>query len=251
MDMIILITGVTSGFGESIATKFLADSSSKVIGVGRRLDKLKELSKKWGTRFHPLQLDVQNQESVRAALGALPEEFKNVDVLVNNAGLALGLDLAQNSKIEDWQEMVNTNVNGVMYCTHAMLPGMVQRGRGHIINMGSVAADIPYPGGNVYGATKAFVKQFSLNLRADLLGTPIRVTDIEPGLCSGTEFSMVRFKGDQQKADSVYKGTQALKSEDIADVVHWISNLPAHVNVNTISLMPVTQAFGPTAIYRK
>ncbi len=249
--MIILITGATSGFGKAIAEKFLSVDNTKVIGIGRRKEKLEELSQKYGSRFFGITLDIQDEHATKKALNALPADFENVDLLVNNAGLALGLDLAQNASLFDWQQMVNTNINGLLYCTHAILPKMVERKKGHIINMGSVAADIPYPGGNIYGATKAFVKQFSLNLRADLLGTPIRVTDVEPGLCGGTEFSDVRFKGDHVKAQAIYKGTQPLTADDIAGVVYWIAGLPPHVNVNTISLMPVDQAFGPTAISRR
>ena len=171
-------------------------------------------------------------------------------MVVNNAGLALGLEPAQAANLDDWDVVVDTNVKGLLYCTRVALGGMVKRNRGHIVNLGSVAGEFPYPGGNVYGATKAFVYQFSLNLRADLLGTGIWVTDIEPGLCGGTEFSTVRFKGDQAKADAVYAGTHPLNSEDIADTVAWVVSRPAHVNINVISMMPVGQAFGPLAVKR-
>jgi len=174
-----------------------------------------------------------------------------VDVLVNNAGLALGLEPAHRASLDDWDTMVDTNIKGLMYVTRAVLPGMVERGRGHVVNIGSVAAEWPYPGGNAYGASKAFVHQFSLNLRADLLGTPVRVTDLEPGLCSGTEFSQVRFHGDEARAAKVYDKTEPLTAEDVADAVHWVATRPAHVNVNTLSLMPVGQAFGPLAVHRK
>ena len=179
-----------------------------------------------------------------------PAEFSAIDVLVNNAGLSLNLEPAYKVPIEDWETMVDTNIKGLLYCTRLVLPGMVARGRGHVVNIGSVAAMYAYPGGNVYGATKAFVKQFSHNLRADLLGTAVRVTDIEPGLAE-TEFSVVRFKGDEQRAASIYKGTQPLTAEDIADAVHWVVTRPAHVNIDTISMMPVCQAFSPLAIYRQ
>ena len=193
---------------------------------------------------------MRDRAAVTAALATLPAELAPVDLLVNNAGLALGLAPAQNAALEDWDQMVDTNVKGLMYMTRALLPGMVARDRGHVINMGSVAANYPYPGGNVYGATKAFVRQFSLNLRADLLGTRVRVTDVEPGLVGGSEFSVVRFGGDAQKAARIYAGTEPLTPEDVAETVRWVSSLPARVNVNTIELMPVTQASGPLAIHR-
>ena len=180
----------------------------------------------------------------------MPPHFANVDVLINNAGLALGLEPAHQARREDWDTMIDTNVKGLVHMTRAVLPGMVARNRGDIINIGSIAGEWPYPGGNVYGATKAFVRQFSLNLRADLIGTGVRVSDIEPGLCSGTEFSQVRFHGDEDKAAAVYKGIDALTAEDIADTVHWIVSRPRHVNINTLSLMPVAQAFSPLAIKR-
>jgi 3-hydroxy acid dehydrogenase/malonic semialdehyde reductase len=172
-----------------------------------------------------------------------------VDVLVNNAGLALGLEPAQAADLDDWETMVDTNIKGLMYCTRAILPGMVERKRGHVVNVGSIAGAWPYPGGNAYGATKAFVAQFSRNLRADLLGKNIRVTDVEPGLAE-TEFSVVRFKGDQERADKVYTGTQPLTGVDIAEIVHWVVSLPAHVNVNSVEVMPTGQAWGPLAIHR-
>ncbi len=187
---------------------------------------------------------------VEDAIRGLPEKFAEIDVLVNNAGGALGLDPAQSASLEDWEGMIDANVNGVVYCTRLLLPGMVARNRGHIVNLGSVAAEFPYPGGNVYGATKAFVRQFSYGLRADLLGTNVRVTDIEPGLCK-TEFSEVRFKGDKQRAEAVYEGTEPLTADDIADAIHWCVTRPQHVNINAIQLMPVCQAFGPLAVKRK
>jgi len=176
--------------------------------------------------------------------------FQEIDVLINNAGLALGLEPAHEADLNQWETMVNTNIKGLMYCTRQILPGMVERGRGHIINIGSVAGSTSYPGGNVYGATKAFVKQFSNNLRSDLLGTPIRITNIEPGLAE-TEFSVVRFAGDRDRAAEVYKGTQPLAAEDIAEIVYWVTNLPQHVNINCLEVMPVCQAWGPFAIHRQ
>jgi 3-hydroxy acid dehydrogenase/malonic semialdehyde reductase len=183
---------------------------------------------------------------------SLPGDFAAVDVLVNNAGLALGLQPAQSADLDDWDTMVDTNVKGLMYCTRAALPGMVARNRGHIVNIGSVAAMYPYPGGNVYGATKAFVHQFSLNLRADLHGTAVRVTDVQPGMAAGTEFSAVRFHGDAPRASKVYEGVAApLTADDIADTVFWVATRPAHVNVNTIEIMPVAQAFNAFKIDRR
>lgn len=190
-------------------------------------------SKELGDALLPLELDVRDESAIKTAIDSLPEAFSQVDVLVNNAGLALGLEPAHKASFEDWKNMIDTNCTGLVTVTRALLPGMVERNRG-----------------NVYGATKAFVRQFSLNLRADLIGTNLRVTDIEPGLCGGTEFSSVRFKGDDSKAASVYKDVQALAAEDIADAIYWIATHPAHVNINTIELMPVAQTFGPLQIHR-
>jgi 3-hydroxy acid dehydrogenase/malonic semialdehyde reductase len=199
----------------------------------------------------PLQLDVRDRAAVEAAVADLPADFRDVDVLVNNAGLALGLEPAQRAELDEWETMVDTNIKGLLYLTRTLLPGMVARGRGHVVNIGSVAGEWPYPGGNVYGATKAFVRQFSLNLRADLWGTPVRVTDIEPGLSGDTEFSTVRFGGDTGRAASIYEGTQPLSADDVADAVHWVATRPAHVNINTLSLMPVCQAFAGMRIHRQ
>ncbi|AKF84017.1 3-hydroxy acid dehydrogenase / malonic semialdehyde reductase [Myxococcus fulvus] len=248
--MNVLVTGATAGFGLAIARRFIQEGA-RVIATGRRTELLEKVRAELGERLLPVTLDVTDREAVKRVVDGLPAGFAEVDVLVNNAGLALGLEPAQSAKLEDWEVMVDTNVKGLMYCTHAVLPGMVARNRGHIVNMGSVAADYPYPGGNIYGATKAFVQQFSLNLRADLLGTAVRVTDIEPGLVGGTEFSNVRFRGDSTRAASVYANTQPLTPEDIADTVHWVATRPAHVNINVMSLMPVAQAFGPLAVKRQ
>jgi 3-hydroxy acid dehydrogenase/malonic semialdehyde reductase len=247
--MIIAITGVTAGFGSAMAKLFIKNNF-KVIGLGRRQNRLNELHKELGQNFLPLEMDVTQKELVEKTFAELPKDFSNVDVLVNNAGLALGMESAQKADITDWEVMVDTNIKGVLYCTHALLAKMVKRNQGHIINLGSVAGEFPYPGGNVYGASKAFIHQFSLNLRADLVGTPIRVTNIEPGLCGGTEFSEVRFRGDTSKAESVYKGVRYLTAEDVAETVLWTMTRPPHVNINVISLMPVQQAFGAFAINR-
>jgi 3-hydroxy acid dehydrogenase / malonic semialdehyde reductase len=248
--MIILVTGATAGFGAAIARRFAADGA-RIIAAGRRRERLDALATELGPdRIHPLVLDVRDRAAVEAAIAGLPAEFADIDLLVNNAGLALGLTPAPQADLDDWETMVDTNVKGLMYVTRAVLPGMVARHRGQIVNLGSIAATYPYPGGNVYGATKAFVRQFSLNLRADLLGTKIRVTDIEPGLVGGTEFSAVRF-GDAQKAAKLYEGADALTPEDIAEAVHWVATLPARVNINAIEMMPVTQAFAPLAVHRE
>lgn len=245
----VFITGATAGFGAAIARRFVAHGH-RVVLAGRREDRLAALAVELGALAHPLVLDVRDRAAVTAAVATLPADFAKVDVLVNNAGLALGLEPAQRASLDDWQRMIDTNVTGLVNVTHALLPGLVARQRGHVVNIGSTAAEWPYPGGNVYGATKAFVHQFSMNLRADLLGTPVRVSNIEPGLCGGTEFSNVRFHGDDGKAAKVYENTVPLSAEDVADTVHWIATRPAHVNINTISLMPSCQAFAPFAVHR-
>jgi 3-hydroxy acid dehydrogenase/malonic semialdehyde reductase len=242
--MIALITGASAGFGTAIARR-LAASGHRIIAVGRRAEKLDALRAEIGAdKLLALPLDVSDRDAVAEAIAGLPASWAEIDVLVNNAGLARGLAKAQDAKLDDWQTMIDTNIGGVVYLTHAVLPGMVARGRGHVVNMGSVAGTWPYQGGNVYGATKAFVRNFSLNLRTDLAGTPIRVTNVEPGLVGGTEFSTVRFDGDQAKADNVYKGVEPLTEKDVAETVHWVVSLPPHFNVNTIEIMPVCQAFG-------
>lgn len=246
--MIIFITGATSGFGAAMV-KRLINSGHRVIAAGRRADRLVQMKAEYGVNLHTLILDIQNKEEVSKAVENLPEDFKKIDVLINNAGLALGTSLAQNSKIEDWETMVQTNINGLLYCTQKILPSMVKSNVGQIINLGSVAGEFPYSGGNVYGATKAFVHQFSMNLRSDLLGTNVRVTNIEPGMCN-TEFSEVRYSGDKEKAEAVYKGVHALSADDIAETIEWVINRPAHMNINVISLMPVQQAFGGFAVHR-
>jgi 3-hydroxy acid dehydrogenase / malonic semialdehyde reductase len=244
MGMIVLITGASSGFGASIA-RVLAAEGHKIIAAGRRADRLKALAEEiGGGAVLPLVLDVTDRAAVAAAVDGLPAAWAEIDVLVNNAGLARGLAPAQEAKLDDWETMIDTNIKGVTYMTHAVLRGMVARDRGHIVNMGSVAGTWPYLGGNIYGATKAFVRNFSLNLRADLLGTKVRVTNVEPGLVSGTEFSAVRFGGDEKRAAGVYANTTPLTAEDVAETVRWVVTLPAHFNVNTIEIMPVVQAFG-------
>ena len=246
--MIVFVTGASAGFGAAIARRFVADGA-RVVATARRLDRLHALREELGPKLLPIELDVRDNAAVERAVAALPAEFAEIDLLVNNAGLALGLQPAHKTDLADWERMVDTNIKGLMYCTRAVLPGMVARDRGHVVNLGSVAGEWPYPGGNVYGGTKAFVRQFSLNLKADLIGTRVRVSEIEPGMAE-SEFSLVRFGGDAEKAKAVYAGTQPLTPEDIADTVHWIASRPAHVNINTISLMPTCQAFSPFAVKR-
>lgn len=246
--MIIFITGATAGFGAAMVKRFV-NNGYKVIATGRRSERLDEMKAEYGDNLYPLVLDVQNKEMVSKTIDSLPPEWKQIDVLINNAGLALGAEVAQKSSLEDWDTMIQTNINGFLYCTHKILPDMVKRNHGQIINLGSVAGEFPYQGGNVYGATKAFVHQMSMNLRSDLLGTNVRVTNIEPGMCH-TEFSEVRFRGDKEKADSVYKGIKALSADDIAETIDWVITRPAHVNINVISLMPTQQAFAGFAVHR-
>ncbi|MER5261881.1 SDR family NAD(P)-dependent oxidoreductase [Actinosynnema sp. NPDC002837] len=242
--MIVLVTGASSGFGAAITRRFAA-AGARVVAAARRVERIPA-----GSRILPLALDVRDPEAVRHAVATLPAAYADIDVLVNNAGLALGLDPAHRADLTDWDRMLDTNCRGLVHCTRAVLPGMVARDRGHVINIGSIAGTYPYPGGNVYGATKAFVRQFSLNLRADLHGSAVRVTCVEPGLCEGTEFSLVRFAGDQPRAAAVSRGTAALTADDIAATVEWVTAQPPHVNVNTIELMPVSQSFAPLAVHR-
>ncbi|MDZ7278413.1 bifunctional NADP-dependent 3-hydroxy acid dehydrogenase/3-hydroxypropionate dehydrogenase YdfG [Pantoea eucrina] len=247
--MIIFVTGATAGFGESITRRFIAEGH-KVIASGRRTERLQALKEALGDNLYTVQLDVRNRASIDEALAALPAEWRDIDVLVNNAGLALGIEPAHKASLEDWEAMIDTNNKGLVYMTRAVLPGMVARNVGHIVNMGSIAGSWPYQGGNVYGATKAFVRQFSLNLRTDLHGTALRVTDIEPGLVGGTEFSNVRFKGDDSRAEAVYEGTTALTAEDITEAVYWVTTLPKHVNINTLEIMPVAQTTAGLKVHK-
>jgi 3-hydroxy acid dehydrogenase/malonic semialdehyde reductase len=244
----VFVTGASSGFGAAVARRFAA-AGARVVATARRADRLKNLAAELGPRILPVTLDVRDRAAASEVVDGLPEEFAQVDVLVNNAGLALGLGPAQDADLDDWDQMIDTNCKGLVYCTRAILPGMVARGRGHVINLGSVAGTYPYPGGNVYGGTKAFVHQFSLNLRSDLNGTGVRVTCVEPGMAD-TEFSTVRFSGDKAKADAVYAGMQPMTADDIAESIYWAATLPQHVNVNTIELMATSQSFGPFQVAR-
>jgi 3-hydroxy acid dehydrogenase/malonic semialdehyde reductase len=248
MSLTVFVTGASSGFGAAVARRFAADGA-RVVVAARRTDRLQGLADEFGPQILPLQLDVRDRDRVAVAVQGLPEEFSAIDVLVNNAGLALGLKPAQEAELDDWDQMIDTNCKGLVYCTREILPGMVARGRGHVINLGSVAGGYPYPGGNVYGGTKAFVHQFSLNLRSDLHGTGVRVSCVEPGMAD-TEFSLVRFGGDRAKADNVYAGMQPMTADDIAEAIHWAASLPAHVNVNTIELMATAQSWAPFQVAR-
>jgi 3-hydroxy acid dehydrogenase/malonic semialdehyde reductase len=248
-DRTCLVTGATSGFGRAAARQ-LVGLGARVIGTGRRQDRLDALAAELGPAFLPLPFDVTDAAAMTAALASLQGPWADVWALVNNAGLALGLKPAHEAELTDWEQMIATNCLAVSRLTRAVLPGMVARGGGHVVNVSSVAASYPYPGGNVYGATKAFVSQLSLNLRADLLGTNVRVTSVEPGLCE-TEFSLVRFHGDAAAAAAPYQGLTPLSADDIADTIVWALTRPAHVNINRLEVMPVTQAFGPFRFHRE
>lgn len=245
----ILITGATAGFGAAFARRFIKDGH-RVIATGRRAERLDALQQELGDNLYALPLDVTDKDAVAALPSALPASWQKIDVLVNNAGLALGLSPAWEAELQDWDTMIATNITGLVHVTRAVLPQMVARNDGLILNLGSVAGEYPYPGGHIYGGTKAFVRQFSLNLRADLVGRNVRVTDIEPGMVDGSEFSTIRFGGDETKARAVYQGTTSLNPDDIAETAAWLVSLPAHMNINRIEMMPTCQANGPFAVKR-
>lgn len=248
MSQTVLITGATSGFGKASVHRF-ADAGWRVIGSGRRTDRLQQLAGEIGAdKFHAAAFDIQDPAAIDAALSALPDAFRNVDLLINNAGLALGTAPAQNADLDQWNTMIDTNIRGLVTLTHKLLPGLIER-KGAIINISSVAASYPYPGGNVYGGSKAFVVQFSLGLRSDLHGTGVRVTCVEPGMAE-TEFTLVRTKGNQEASDALYKGANPMSGDDIAQTLLWIASLPPHMNINRIELMPVNQSFSPFQVYR-
>ena len=239
------VTGATSGFGEAIARR-LSQEGYKIVALARREDRLKKLASELGDT-HIIVADIRDKEAVFKAVESLPDKFKDIEVLVNNAGMALGLEKTIDAKVEDFETMIDTNVKGLIYSTKAVLPLLYKQEKGYIFNLGSTAGSWPYPGSNVYGATKAFVKQFSLNLRNDLVGTNIRVTNIEPGLCK-TEFSEVRFKGDKAKADSIYEHTNFITAEDIATILLNCLNMPGSVNINRVEVMANTQTWAGLAI---
>lgn len=239
------VTGATSGFGEAIARR-LSKEGYKIVALARREDRLKKLAVELGDT-HIIVADIRDKEAVFKAVESLPDKFKDIEVLVNNAGMALGLEKTIDAKVEDFEAMIDTNVKGLIYSTKAVLPLLYKQEKGYIFNLGSTAGSWPYPGSNVYGATKAFVKQFSLNLRNDLVGTNIRVTNIEPGLCK-TEFSEVRFRGDKVKADSLYENTNFITSEDIATILVNCLNMPGSVNINRVEVMANTQTWAGLAI---
>lgn len=251
MASTVFITGATSGFGEACARRF-ADAGWALVLTGRRQDRLEALARELGekTQVLPLVLDVRDRSAMEAAIEGLPAPFDKLTGLINNAGLALGTDPAPKCSLDDWDTMVDTNVKGLIYATRLLLPRLIAHGRGaSIVNLGSVAGNYPYPGSHVYGATKAFVGQFSLNLRCDLQGTGVRVTNLEPGLCE-SEFSLVRFNGDQSKYDATYKGAEPVQPQDIAETIFWIMNQPAHLNINSLEIMPVSQSWAGFAIDR-
>ncbi|MCZ8043173.1 MAG: SDR family NAD(P)-dependent oxidoreductase [Beijerinckiaceae bacterium] len=248
MTKTILISGATAGFGAATARRFIA-AGWRVIGTGRRADRLDALKAELGERFHGATFDITDEAAMAAALAALPADFAKIEVLLNNAGLALGTKPAPQTKLSDWKTMIGTNVTGLVTLTHHLLPGLIER-RGAIVNIASVASNWPYAGGNVYGGTKAFVRQFSLGLRSDLQGTGVRVTSIEPGLCE-SEFTLVRNGGDKAAYDALYGGADPLQPQDIADTVFWVATLPAHVNINSLEIMPVSQSFAGFQIHRK
>jgi serine 3-dehydrogenase len=242
------ITGVTSGFGKAAARRFVK-AGWRVVGTGRRAERLERLVDELGAdRMYAVRFGMGDTDAMAAAIAGLPNDFKNIDLLINNAGLALGTAPAQKADLSQWETMIDTNVRGLATLTHKLLPTLIKH-KGAIINISSVAASYPYPGGNVYGGTKAFVVQFSLGLRSDLHGTGVRVTSVEPGMAE-TEFTLVRTKGNQEASETLYKDANPMTGEDIADTLFWIANLPPHMNINRIELMPVNQSFSPFQIYR-
>ncbi|TAK38983.1 MAG: SDR family NAD(P)-dependent oxidoreductase [Lysobacteraceae bacterium] len=243
-----LITGATSGFGRAAVERFVAGGWN-VVACGRRAERLQALvDVPGGERVHAAAFDVRDALAMQAALEALPAAFRGIDLLVNNAGLALGTRPAQEASLDDWRTMIDTNITALVTLTRALLPTLVQR-RGAIVNVSSTAGKYPYTGGNVYGGTKAFVSQFSLNLRADLHGTGVRVTAIEPGMAE-TEFTLVRTHGDQAASDALYAGSNPMTANDIADTLWWIANLPPHLNINRLELMPTSQSFAGFQVHR-
>jgi serine 3-dehydrogenase len=251
-DQVVFITGASSGIGAACARVF-AQAGAKLLLAARRLERLEKLAadleREFASSFHLLQLDVSDRPQVESTLQSLPKDWAAIDILVNNAGLSRGLDKLHEGSIQDWEEMIDTNVKGLLYVTRAVLPGMVDRGRGHVINIGSVAGHQTYPNGNVYCATKAAVRALSEGMKLDLLGTPVRVSSVDPGMVE-TEFSEVRFHGDTERAEKVYQGVTPLTADDIADVVFFCATRPAHVNISEVLVMPTDQA-SPTLVNRR
>lgn len=251
MAYVAFITGATSGFGRAAARRFAKAGWSLVL-TGRRLERLTELSAELSQQVpvHIAQLDVRDSQAVQTVVDDLPDNFKHITCLLNNAGLALAPEPAQKVNLNDWHTMIDTNITGLVNVTHALVNTLITTGNGaSIINIGSIAGQWPYPGSHVYGASKAFVQQFSYNLRCDLLGSGVRVTDIAPGLAE-TEFTLVRTKGDQGASDKLYAGTQPLEAEDIAELVFYVASLPHHININRLEVMPTRQAWSAFAIDR-
>ena len=242
-----LITGATAGFGRAAAQRFI-DAGWQVIATGRRADRLDALKAELGDGVHTACFDIRDEAAMRAALDALPERFRGIDLLVNDAGLAQGTKPAQDALLSDWKTMIDTNVTALVTLTHALLPTLVAR-KGAIINISSTAAIYPYTGGNAYGGSKAFVSQFSLGLRADLHGSGVRVTAIEPGMAE-TEFTLVRTHGNRQASDTLYAGAHPMTAEDIADTIFWVATLPPHLNINRLEIMPVSQSFAGFQVHR-
>ncbi|CAH2031695.1 SDR family oxidoreductase [Trichlorobacter ammonificans] len=250
MSRTVFITGASSGFGAASARLF-AQAGDRLVLAARRLEPLQALQEELQgqTEIHAVQLDVRDRVAVEQTVAGLPEPFRAIDILLNNAGLALGLEPAHQVSLDDWDTMIDTNIKGLTYCTRFILPGMVARNRGHVINIGSTAGAWPYAGGNVYGGTKAFVEQFTRNLRTDLQGTMVRATCIAPGMAE-TEFSNVRFKGDSARAARVYEGSTPLSAHDVASIIRWVADQPPHVNINTLEVMCIDQSWAPLAVHR-
>ncbi|GGK00691.1 SDR family oxidoreductase [Pseudomonas matsuisoli] len=251
MSNVVFITGATSGFGRATARRF-AEAGWSLVLTGRRSERLEELKAELGAKVpvHIATLDVRDAEAVKKAVADLPAEFAQIKALINNAGLALAPQPSQNVDLTDWHTMIDTNITGLVNVTHAVLPKLLETGKGaSIVNLGSVAGEWPYPGGHVYGASKAFVKQFSFNLRCDLIATGVRVTDIAPGMAE-TEFTLVRTRGDQAASDKLYQGTTPLTAEDIAEQIYYVATLPDHININRLEIMPSRQAWSPFAVDR-
>jgi 3-hydroxy acid dehydrogenase/malonic semialdehyde reductase len=242
------VTGSTSGIGAAVCRRFVG-AGARIIATGRRAARLDAIKAELGERCHTVPLDVRDRAAVARVAETLPEPFRHVNVVVANAGHGVGMATAQQADIAEWENMVATNVNGLLYTVHALLPGMIERDQGHVVVVGSIAGDYPYPGGNVYGGAKAFAKMFALGLRGDLLGANIRVTNIEPGMTE-TEFMLHRYRGSESEKAKVYEGIQPMSPDDIAETIFWTCTLPRHVNINRMQMMPVMQAFGPIVAKR-